>query len=170
MPVVAGPGNQASCLSVVVVGWKGSYHHQWARSPVGPGQGGTAGGGWVGGRASDPGLSSRPALSVTMRALGGSGDGDDAAVVQPVVIGAEQHQVVQLGGAAVFPVPEVVGVQTAGGPTAGNRAHGVAVFERAAQPPVDQPGRPAGTDDLAVRVRTRLRRWHHRSGSGVRRR
>jgi len=26
-------------------GWKGVYHHQWARSPVGPGQGGTAGGG-----------------------------------------------------------------------------------------------------------------------------
>jgi len=52
-------------------GWNGSYHHQSARSPVGPGQGGTAGGVWVGGRASDPGLSARPALSVTVRLCGG---------------------------------------------------------------------------------------------------
>ena len=71
-------------------------------------------------------------------------------MVQPVVIGAEQYQVVQLGGAAVFPVPEVMGVQTAGGATAGNRAHAVAVLERAAQPPVDQPGCSSGTDGLAV--------------------
>jgi hypothetical protein len=46
-------------------GWKGWYHHHWARSPVGPGQGATAGGGRVGGRASDAGLSARPALSLT---------------------------------------------------------------------------------------------------------
>ena len=64
-------------------------------------------------------------------------------MVQPVVIRAYQHQVDQLGGAAVFPVPDVVGVQTAGGATAGNRARGVAVLERAAQPPVDLTGRPA---------------------------
>ena len=73
-----------------------------------------------------------------------------AAVVQPVVIRAYQHQVGQLGGAAVFPVPDVVCVQTAGGTTAGNRAHGVAVLERAAKPPVDHAGRSAGADDLAV--------------------
>ena len=72
-------------------------------------------------------------------------------MVQPVVIGAQQHQVVQLGGAAVFPVPQVMGVQTAGGATAGNRAHGMAVLERAAQPPVDQPRAPSGTDGLANR-------------------
>lgn len=30
-------------------------------------------------------------------------------VVQPVVVGAEQHQVVEVGGSAVFPVDEVVG-------------------------------------------------------------
>ena len=30
--------------------------------------------------------------------LWGSGDGDDAPMVQPVMVGAEQHQVVQLGG------------------------------------------------------------------------
>ena len=40
--------------------------------------------------------------------VAGSGDGDDAAVVQPMVIRAYQHQVGQLGGATVFPVPDVV--------------------------------------------------------------
>ncbi|WP_231110712.1 DUF222 domain-containing protein [Mycobacterium avium] len=38
----------------------------------------------------------------------------------------------QFGGAAVFPVPQVVGVQSAGGATAGDRAAAVAVFEGAA--------------------------------------
>ncbi len=71
-------------------------------------------------------------------------------MVQPVVIGAQQDQVGQLGGAAVFPVPDVVGVQTAGGPAAGNHAAAVAVLQRAAQPPVDHPGRAAGTNGLAV--------------------
>ena len=118
---------------------------RWARGTVR-----TAGGGWFGGRASDPALSGRPALSVTVEMVCGSGDGDDAAMVQPVVIGADQHQVGQLGGAAVFPVPDVVGVQTAGGATTGNRAGAVAVLQRAAQPAADQPGRPAGADDLAV--------------------
>src|SRR6185312_12819114 len=80
----------------------------------------------------------------------GSGDGDDAPVVQPMVIRAEQYQVGQLGGAAVFPVSDVVGVQTTGGTTARNRAHAVAILEGAAKPPVDHPGRPAGTDNLAV--------------------
>src|SRR6185312_11007416 len=82
--------------------------------------------------------------------VGGSGDGDGAAVVQAMVIGAEQDQVGQLGRAAVFPVPDVVGVQTAGGIAAGNHTGAVAVFEGAAQPPVDQPGRSARADDLAV--------------------
>ena len=71
-------------------------------------------------------------------------------MVQPVVVGAEQHEVVQLGVAAVFPVPDVVGVQTAGGPAPGHRAGGVAVLEGAAQPAVDQPGGPSGADGLAV--------------------
>ncbi|VBA33961.1 hypothetical protein LAUMK13_00378 [Mycobacterium innocens] len=71
-------------------------------------------------------------------------------MVQPVVIRAEQHQIGQLGGTAVFPVPEVVGVQTTGRITAGNRARAVAVLEGAAKPPVDHAGRPAGTNDLAI--------------------
>ena len=64
-------------------------------------------------------------------------------MVQPVMIGAYQHQVGQLGGAAVFPVPDVVCVQTAGGTAAGNRAGGVAVLEGTAKPAVDQAGRSA---------------------------
>ena len=49
------PGDKPQLLVGGGWGWKGSYHHQWARSPVGPGQGGTAGGGWVGGRPGLPG-------------------------------------------------------------------------------------------------------------------
>ena len=80
----------------------------------------------------------------------GSGDGDDAPMVQPMMIGAEQHEVVQLGRPAVFPVPDVVGVQTAGGPAAGHRAGAVAVLEGTAQPAADQPRRPPRADDLPV--------------------
>ena len=71
-------------------------------------------------------------------------------MVQPVVIRAHQHQVGQFGGAAVFPVPDVVGVQTAGGAAARNGAAAVAVLQCAAKPAADQPGRPPGADDLAV--------------------
>ena len=67
-----------------------------------------------------------------------------------MVIRADQHQVGQLGGSAVFPVPDVVGVQSAGGATAGDRAHAVTVLQGAAQPPVDLAGGAAGADDLAV--------------------
>ena len=66
------------------------------------------------------------------------------------MIRAQQHQVGQLGGTAVFPVPQVVGVQTTGGTTARNRAHAVAVLQGATKPPVDQPCHTAGTNDLAV--------------------
>ena len=40
--------------------------------------------------------------------VGGSGDGDDAPVVQPMVIRAYQHQVGQFGQTAILPVPDVV--------------------------------------------------------------
>ena len=83
-----------------------------------PGIGRDIGWGPVGGRASDAALSGCPSLSVTVEVVGGSGDGDVAAVVRPVVERAEQDQVGQFGGAAVFPVPDVVGVQSAGGPAA----------------------------------------------------
>ncbi len=71
-------------------------------------------------------------------------------MVQPVVIRAYQYQVEQFGGTAVLPVPDVVCVQTAGGTTTRNRTRGMAVLQRAAKPPVDLAGRPAGADDLTV--------------------
>jgi len=64
--VITGPRRPGQLLVGGGGGWKGSYHHQSARSPVGPRHGATAGGGRLGGRASDPGLSARPALSVTV--------------------------------------------------------------------------------------------------------
>ena len=71
-------------------------------------------------------------------------------MVRPVVIRADQHQVGQLGQTAVFPMPDMVCVQTTYSPTTGDRARGVAVFERAAKPPADLAGRPTGADDFAV--------------------
>ncbi|BBZ42539.1 hypothetical protein MCNS_56020 [Mycobacterium conspicuum] len=82
--------------------------------------------------------------------VGGSADPDQAAVVQPMMVRTDQHQIVQLGGAAVFPVLDVVRMQAAGGAATGDRAGGVAVFEGAAQPAVDHPGGAPGADDVAV--------------------
>ena len=82
--------------------------------------------------------------------VGGSGDGDDPAMVRPVMIRTHEHEVVQLGEPAVFPVPIVVRVQSAGRAATGDDAPGVAVLQSAAQPAVDQPGRPPGTDHLAI--------------------
>ena len=62
----------------------------------------------------------------------------------------ESAEVARFGGAAVFPVPQVVGVQAAGRAAAGHRAAGVAVLEGAAKPAGDLAGRPAGADELAV--------------------
>src|SRR6476620_2015146 len=82
--------------------------------------------------------------------LGGSGDGDVTAMVGPVVIRADQDQVPQFGGAAVFPVADVVGVQPAGGAAARDHTAAVAVFEGAAQPATHGAGGPTAADDLAV--------------------
>ncbi|EUA30901.1 polyketide cyclase / dehydrase and lipid transport family protein [Mycobacterium xenopi 3993] len=61
-------------------GWKGWYHHQLARSPVGPGQGGTAAGtvGWSGQRSG-----AQPSAGAVGddESVDGSGDGDHPAVV-----------------------------------------------------------------------------------------
>ena len=67
-----------------------------------------------------------------------------------MVIGAYQHEVGQFGGSAVFPVPDVVGVQAAGRSTTGNRAAAVSVFQGPAKPAADQARGTAGADDLAV--------------------
>ena len=71
-------------------------------------------------------------------------------MMRPVVVGAHQYEVVEFGGAAVFPVPDVVGVQSAGGATAGNHAAAVPVLQGTPQPPADRSGSPTGTDDLTV--------------------
>ena len=77
-------------------------------------------------------------------------------MMQPMMIGADQHQVVQLGKAAVFPMPDVVGMQTTSGATTGNRARAVAVLQGTAQPTADQPRRPPGADDLPVPFKPHL--------------
>ena len=77
-------------------------------------------------------------------------------MVQPMMIGAEQHQVVQLGVAAVFPMPDVVCVQTPGSPTTGHRTSAVAVLERTAKPTIDQTRRPASADNLSVTFKPHL--------------
>ncbi|GAT14243.1 uncharacterized protein RMCT_1214 [Mycolicibacterium thermoresistibile] len=73
--------------------------------------------------------------------------------MQPVVIPADQYQVVEVGGAAVFPVPDVMGMQTTGGPATGHRAGPVAVFQGTAQPTADLPGVARGSSLVAVRSR-----------------
>ena len=70
--------------------------------------------------------------------------------MQPVVIRAQQYEIVQFGFAAVFPVPDVMRMQSASGAAAGYRAGGVAVLEGTAQPAVDCAGGSAGADELPV--------------------
>ena len=67
-------------------------------------------------------------------------------MMQPVMVGAYQHEVGQFGGPAVLPVPDVVSMETAGGSATGNHARAVAVLEGAAKPTVDHSGGPAGAD------------------------
>ena len=74
------------------------------------------------------------------------------------MIRAQQYQVGQLRRAAVFPMPDVMGMQTPGRVTARNRAHAVAVLECAAKPPADQAGDPTGANDLAVTFKPNLTR------------
>jgi hypothetical protein len=82
--------------------------------------------------------------------LGGSGDGDDTPMVGPVMVRADQHQVLQFGGSAVLPVLDVVGVQSAGRPAPGHHTAAVAVLENAAQPTPDRTGRPSRADHPPV--------------------
>ncbi|BCP16760.1 hypothetical protein MINTM021_36690 [Mycobacterium paraintracellulare] len=70
--------------------------------------------------------------------------------MQPVVIRADQHQVGQLRGATVFPMPQVMRVQATAGPTTGHHTRAVAVLQRAAQPPIDHPRGPARPNNLPV--------------------
>ena len=82
--------------------------------------------------------------------MGGAGDGDAAAVMQPVVIRADQHEVVQIGRPAIFPMHDVMGMQSTGGATARRHTAAVAVFEGAAQPPADGAGAAPDPDRLPL--------------------
>ena len=73
--------------------------------------------------------------------VGGAGDGKDAAMMQPVMVRTHQHQVVQLGGATILPMADVMGVQTTGGTATRDRTRGMAMLEGTTEPAVDQPGR-----------------------------
>jgi hypothetical protein len=75
--------------------------------------------------------------------VGGSGDGDVTPMMSPVVMGADQNQIVQLGEPAVLPVPDVMGMQTARRPAPGNYAATVSVLEDSSQPATDGAGRPS---------------------------
>lgn len=74
-----------------------------------------------------------------------------------MMVGADQHQVGELGLATVFPVPDVMGMQPPGRPTAGNHAAAVAVLKGAAQPTVDCAGGATGADDLTVALEPHLK-------------
>ena len=52
-------------------------------------------------------------------------------MVCPVMVGADEDQILQFGKAAVFPMNDVMRVQTAGGAAAGDHAAVVAVLQRA---------------------------------------
>ena len=89
-------------------------------------------------------------------------------MVQAVVIRAHQDEVVQLGGAAVFPMPDVVGVQTTSGAATGHRTRGITVLEGTTiciEPMVvlgDQDN--VVLDDewtVATRDRSRAAHWEH---------
>ena len=54
--------------------------------------------------------------------------------------GADEDEVPQFGGSVVFPVDDVVCVESAGGVTAGDAAGAIAAFEGAADPSGDLPG------------------------------
>jgi hypothetical protein len=82
--------------------------------------------------------------------LRGSGDGDDPAMMRPMVIWTDQDKVFKFGEPAVLPVPDVMGVQTAGRPAARHDAAAVAVLQCAAQPAADLAGVAPGADDLAI--------------------
>ena len=102
------------------------------------------------------------------QAFCGTGDGDDAPMVQPMMIRTQQHQIIQLGGPAVLPMPDVVRMQTTGGPATGNRTGGMAVLQCTPQPAADLAGRPARPDDLAVAFEPHLTRGITQQVSAIR--
>ncbi len=73
-------------------------------------------------------------------------------VVVMVVLVAEQDQVVQVGQAAVGPVPDVVGGALGGSPaTALDDAVPITGHQSAEQPAADDPGGPADVERVVAR-------------------
>jgi hypothetical protein len=64
--------------------------------------------------------------------LGGSGDGDDPAMMSPVMVRTDQDEIVEFGGSAVLPMHDVVGVQTTGGSATGDHAAAITMLQHAA--------------------------------------
>ena len=88
-------------------------------------------------------------------------------VDDPVMLGAEQHQVVQGGRAALGPVPDVVGVAPAGwAAAAGERAAAVAHDQRPPQRGRDDPGAAADVEQRAGGVDDRGDSARRRSPAG----
>ena len=148
-------------------GWKGWYHHQSARSP-GAAVGATWGPGSLGGGAGDRVLSRRPSVSVTSDRRR-AGDGDQAAVMGPVVEGADQDQVGQFSVGPPSPSAGCGGRRPRVA-LAGHRAGRVAVFQGFGRRSRLMVRWRAPPGSVGRGVRTRLRRWHHRSDTGVRHR
>ena len=71
-------------------------------------------------------------------------------VEEPVVPSAEKDQIVQVGGSALAPVEDVVGVDPGGPSAAGEPASPVAGLEQPSQPPGDRHGPPSHPDDPVV--------------------
>ena len=65
-------------------------------------------------------------------------DGDDTPMMQPVMIRTQQDEVVQLGRAAVFPMPDVMGVQTTSSATTRHRTRGMTMLEGTTKPTVER--------------------------------
>jgi hypothetical protein len=62
----------------------------------------------------------------------GSGDGDDPAMMSPVMVRTDQDEILEFGGPAVLPMPDVMGVQTTGGPTTRYHTAAITMLQHAA--------------------------------------
>jgi hypothetical protein len=71
-------------------------------------------------------------------------------MMQPVMIRTQQDKVVQLGRAAVFPMPDVMGVQTTSSAATRHRTRPMAMLEGTTKPTVDHPRGSTRADDLPV--------------------
>ena len=109
---------------------------------------------WCQAGSADTTGGSRPSVGATVRPLGSAnlgapvgahGAGVVGVVEEAVVAAAQQHQVVEVGAAAVFPVQDVVGVNETGLGTPGEGAAPVAQPQGPAQ-------RPRGGADVATDV------------------